>query len=192
MSFEEVFSHTEHIEHKSLNCLFPKRAFSLQPRIRGSGFGAKLVNCTARWGKTGNLPPPPPATVLQTLIINELGCNKGATIWLICSTCSTLASHPWRPLMATAAWRPESRRHWPHFHRKQRRTRHIITTCCPQIIYKHSKRPPVHSQATVDHNRCQSGTYRSPACRAVAAAAKEEPVTKAVTNRHVSGSSESG
>ena len=46
--------------------------------------------------------------MLQTLIINDLGCYKGATIWLFCSTCSTLASHPPRPLMATAAWKPES------------------------------------------------------------------------------------
>jgi hypothetical protein len=39
----------------------------------------------------GFCPPTPPATVLQTLIINDLGCYKGATIWLFCSTCSTLA-----------------------------------------------------------------------------------------------------
>jgi hypothetical protein len=61
-------------------------------------------------------PPHPPATVLQTLIINDLGCYRGATIWLICSTCSTLVSHPLRPLMATAAWRPESKRHLPRFY----------------------------------------------------------------------------
>src|SRR5271166_6517161 len=45
-------------------------------------------------------PPTPPATVLQTLIFNDLGCNKGATIWLFCCTCSTLTSHPPRPHMA--------------------------------------------------------------------------------------------
>jgi len=79
--------------------------------------------------------PHPPATVLQTLIINDLGCYKGATIWLICSTCSTLASHPPRPLMARAAWRPESRRHLPHFYSTENseepnRKGNRAATCC--------------------------------------------------------------
>jgi hypothetical protein len=88
--------------------------------------GAKERN--ARLKGLGFCTPHPPATVLQTLIINDLGCYKGATNWLNCSTCSTLASHPPHPLMATAAWRPESRRHLPHFYSTENSEEPFLTT----------------------------------------------------------------